>query len=78
VASDLRCDRRDDLYKLKGNSECNEQLQPGFESSMTAVKAIQEGGAAFALAVARIATEPGVMAEFTARDFSLDPPLEFR
>ena len=33
-------------------------------------KAIQEGGAAFALAVARIATDPGVMAEFTARKFS--------
>ena len=25
----------DDLYKLKGNPECNDQLQPGFESDMT-------------------------------------------
>jgi hypothetical protein len=25
----------DDLYKLKGNSNCNDNLQPGFESDMT-------------------------------------------
>lgn len=25
----------DDLYKLRGNPECNKQLQPGFESDMT-------------------------------------------
>jgi hypothetical protein len=25
----------DDLYKLKGNPECNDNLQPGFESDMT-------------------------------------------
>ena len=25
----------DDLYKIKGNPECNDQLQPGFESDMT-------------------------------------------
>ena len=25
----------DDLYKLEGNPECNDQLQPGFESDMT-------------------------------------------
>jgi predicted component of type VI protein secretion system len=25
----------DDLYKLKGNPECNDQLQPGFEADMT-------------------------------------------
>jgi hypothetical protein len=28
-------DAIDDLYKLKGNPECNDQLQPGFESDMT-------------------------------------------
>ena len=28
-------DTIDDLYKLKGNPECNDQLQPGFESDMT-------------------------------------------
>ena len=27
----------DSLYKLKGNPECNDQLQPGFESDMTRV-----------------------------------------
>jgi hypothetical protein len=27
----------DDLYKLKGNPECNKQLQPGFASDMTYV-----------------------------------------
>lgn len=26
-----------DLYKLKGNPECNDQLQPGFEADMTYV-----------------------------------------
>jgi hypothetical protein len=25
----------EDLYKIKGNPECNDQLQPGFESDMT-------------------------------------------
>ncbi|KAA1020522.1 DUF4352 domain-containing protein [Pseudonocardia sp. EV170527-09] len=28
-------DAIDDLYKLKGNPECNDQLQPGFEADMT-------------------------------------------
>ena len=28
-------DAIDDLYKLRGNPECNNQLQPGFESDMT-------------------------------------------
>jgi hypothetical protein len=28
-------DAIDDLYKVKGNPECNDQLQPGFESDMT-------------------------------------------
>lgn len=28
-------DAIDDLYKIKGNPECNEQLQPGFEADMT-------------------------------------------
>jgi hypothetical protein len=28
-------DAIDDLYKLKGNPECNDQLQPGFETDMT-------------------------------------------
>jgi hypothetical protein len=28
-------DAIDDLYKIKGNPECNHQLQPGFESDMT-------------------------------------------
>ena len=26
-----------DLYKIKGNPECNDQLQPGFESDMTLI-----------------------------------------
>nr|WP_052477712.1 hypothetical protein [Kibdelosporangium sp. MJ126-NF4]CEL13444.1 hypothetical protein [Kibdelosporangium sp. MJ126-NF4]CTQ99133.1 hypothetical protein [Kibdelosporangium sp. MJ126-NF4] len=25
----------EDLYKIKGNPECNKQLQPGFEADMT-------------------------------------------
>jgi hypothetical protein len=29
------CDPIDDLYKIKGNPECNADLQPGFESDMT-------------------------------------------
>ncbi|MFJ8967039.1 hypothetical protein ACIRG5_47410 [Lentzea sp. NPDC102401] len=28
-------DAIDDLYKIKGNPECNDQLQPGFETDMT-------------------------------------------
>jgi hypothetical protein len=28
-------DAIDDLYKIKGNPECNKQLQPGFEADMT-------------------------------------------
>ncbi|WP_132427098.1 hypothetical protein [Pseudonocardia endophytica] len=28
-------DAIDDLYKIKGNPECNDQLQPGFEADMT-------------------------------------------
>jgi hypothetical protein len=32
---DRQFDPIDDLYKLKGNPECNDQLQPGFESDMT-------------------------------------------
>jgi len=32
---DRQFDPIDDLYKLKGSPECNDQLQPGFESDMT-------------------------------------------
>jgi hypothetical protein len=34
---DRNFDPIDELYKLKGNPECNKQLQPGFEDDMTYV-----------------------------------------
>ena len=36
-AKDRNFDPIQDLYKLKGNPECNDQLQPGFETDMTYV-----------------------------------------
>jgi hypothetical protein len=33
----------DELYKLKGNPECNKQLQPGFEDDMTYVYLVPTG-----------------------------------
>jgi hypothetical protein len=36
-AQDRNFDPIHDLYKLKGNPECNDQLQPGFEADMTYV-----------------------------------------
>jgi hypothetical protein len=36
-AQDRSFDPIPDLYKLKGNPECNDQLQPGFEADMTYV-----------------------------------------
>lgn len=36
-SKDRNFDPIDDLYKLKGNPECNKQLQPGFESDMSYV-----------------------------------------
>lgn len=36
-AQDRSFDPIRDLYKLKGNPECNDQLQPGFEADMTYV-----------------------------------------
>jgi hypothetical protein len=34
-AQERQFDAIDSLYKLNGNPECNDQLQPGFESDMT-------------------------------------------
>lgn len=36
-AQDRSFDPIPELYKLKGNPECNDQLQPGFEADMTYV-----------------------------------------
>ncbi|TQM11155.1 DUF4352 domain-containing protein [Pseudonocardia kunmingensis] len=41
-ALDREFDPIDDLYKLKGNPECNYQLQPGFEAEMTYVHLVPE------------------------------------
>jgi hypothetical protein len=44
-ALDREFDPIDDLYKLKGNPECNYQLQPGFEAEMTYVHLVPETAA---------------------------------
>ncbi|MHA6631773.1 hypothetical protein ACU61A_40595 [Pseudonocardia sichuanensis] len=41
-ALDREFDPIDDLYKIKGNPECNHQLQPGFEAEMTYVHLVPE------------------------------------
>jgi hypothetical protein len=38
-------DAIDDLYKIKGNPECNDQLQPGFETDMTWAYLVPKGAA---------------------------------
>jgi hypothetical protein len=41
-ALDREFDPIDDLYKIKGNPECNYHLQPGFEAEMTYVHLVPE------------------------------------
>lgn len=41
-ASERQFDAIQDLYKLRGNPECNDQLQPGFESDMTWVYTVPQ------------------------------------
>jgi hypothetical protein len=40
---DRNFDPIDSLYKIKGNPECNDQLQPGFETDMTWVYRLPSG-----------------------------------
>lgn len=41
-ASERQFDAIQDLYKLRGNPECNDQLQPGFEADMTWVYTVPQ------------------------------------
>jgi hypothetical protein len=56
---DRNFDPIDELYKLKGNPECNKQLQPGFEDDMTYVFLVPTDAKIFGLGFRDVTNSPG-------------------
>jgi hypothetical protein len=63
-------DTIDDLYKLKGNPECNKNLQPGFQGDMIYVYQVPAGSSIVGWGFAD-ATDPAGSGDYSVVRFTI-------